>query len=306
LGRFVTRHDRCEPGSLVHPPRVLACALVSLPFLVAACGDPSVSGPSPGTGAGPTSSPGGGDASSAPTGPGVDAGHPDVDGGVPGVDSSLPASPDATVADAGDDSAVSGAALITRLLDLTKTCPPSAVVSTHSYSGNNGAQVDVCKLNGAVYYTAKMAIDCDGRTTPHCPGSGADKDCCYYNDTSFHAPNGDPLAAEYDPYVVLPLDFTYPGLDQTHGGNVIAVLYKGQLEWAVFGDQGPTDKIGEASFRTAANLGINSSPASGGVDGDVTYVVFVGDGTQPKDMESTTEVQALGAKLAQALLANNP
>jgi hypothetical protein len=180
------------------------------------------------------------------------------------------------------------------------------VVSTHTYSANNGNPVDVCKLNGAVYYTAKMAIDCDGKTTPNCPGTGANKDCCYQSDTSFHNPQGQPLSAEYDPYVVIPQDFMYPGLDQNSGGNVIAVIYNNQLEYAVFGDQGPTDLIGEASYRTAANLGINPSPASGGVGGDVTYIVFVGTGTQPVDIENQAEIQQLGAMLTQSLIAKNP
>ncbi|HEY2517671.1 MAG TPA: glycoside hydrolase family 75 protein, partial [Polyangiaceae bacterium] len=195
--------------------------------------------------------------------------------------------------------------LIPELLALTKACSGSDIVSAHTYSANNGAPVNVCKLNGAVYYTAKMAIDCDGRTTPNCPGTGANMDCCYQNDTSFHNLQDQPLAAEYDPYVVIPQDFSTPGLDQNNGGNVIAVLYKGQLEYAVFGDQGPTDLIGEASFRTAANLGINSSPASGGVDGDVTYIVFTSSNARPHDIESQPEIQSLGAQLAQQLVQSN-
>jgi hypothetical protein len=124
----------------------------------------------------------------------------------------------------------------------------------------------------------------------------------YYNDTSFHNRQGQPLAAEITPYVVIPLDFMYPGLDQTNGGNVVAVIYNHQLEYAVFGDQGPTNLIGEASYSCAKNLGINPSPATGGVGGGVTYIVFVGPGTQPSDIENQQETQQLGASLAQELV----
>jgi hypothetical protein len=165
---------------------------------------------------------------------------------------------------------------------------------------------NICKLNGAVYFTADMDIDCDGRMTTHCPGTGADKDCCYQNDTSFHNKQGQPLASENTPYVVIPQDFMYPGLDTQNGGNVIAVIYNHQLEYAVFGDTGPTSIIGEASWSCANNLGINPSPAQGGAGSGVTYIVFVGNGTQGADIENNMETQQLGATLAQQLVTNNP
>ena len=283
-------------------------------FFTAACGTtdvPAATNDDAGKGSHPTPTPGS-DASTEidATTSGGDDSNPDggsaLDTGAPSGDDD--AAPDTglqgTVSDAG---VITGAPIIGQLLGLTKPCSGAAIASKHTYIGDNGKPVDICKLNGAVYYTAKMAIDCDGKTTPHCPGTGADKDCCYYNDTSFHTPKGEPLSAEYDPYVVIPQDFFYPGLDQNNGGNIIAVIYHNQLEFAVFGDQGPTDLIGEASFRTAANLGINSSPASGGVDGDVTYIVFTGtSGVQPTDLEDQAQIQKLGASLVQQLVSQNP
>ena len=157
-----------------------------------------------------------------------------------------------------------------------------------------------------------MDIDCDGLTTPHCPGTGPDMDCCYYDSTAFHGPNsgsnqdGPALAAEYTPYIVIPQDVVYPGLDMESGGHIVAVLYNNQLMFGVLGDTGPTDIIGEASYRAAQCLGLPPSPANGGVGGGVTYIFFVGPGTQPKDMEDVNEVRQLGAKLVQSLVANNP
>jgi hypothetical protein len=136
-------------------------------------------------------------------------------------------------------------------------------------------------------------------------------DCCYQDETSFHGPNsasdkdGPQLASENTPYVVVPQDVKFPGLDQNNGGNIVAVIYNNQLEFGVFGDQGPTDIIGEASVRTANGLGIPPSPASGGVGSGVTYIVFVGAGSQPQDMENISQIQTLGAELVEALLQND-
>jgi len=84
------------------------------------------------------------------------------------------------------------------------------------------------------------------------------------------------LTSEKTPYVVIPQDVKFPGLDTSKGGSIIAVIYDNQLEFGVFGDTGPTDIIGEASVRTATGLGVSGSPANGGVSGGVTYIAFVG------------------------------
>src|SRR5262249_8673992 len=133
-----------------------------------------------------------------------------------------------------------------QLLALTKDC--NDVVSKHTYALDNGKQVNICGLKGAVFWTADMDIDCDGKTTAQCNSM---TDCCYQNQTSFQNKNGEPLTASVTPYVVIPTDFMYPGLDTNNGGSVIAVIYNNQLLYAVFGDTGPNDIIGEASYATA-------------------------------------------------------
>jgi hypothetical protein len=217
---------------------------------------------------------------------------------------------------------------VARLLALTKNCTAANAIASDpgDFVLDNGTVAHVCSLpggpgnpGGAVFFDADMDIDCDGIQTTHCPGSGADRDPSWDNATSFAGPHsaknaqGQPaLASENTPYVVIPLEVIYAGLDQNNGGNVIAVVYNGQIEFAVFGDQigaQPGQKgepIGEASVRTANGLGIPSSPASGGVGGGVTYIVFVGAGSQPADMENIPEIQSLGTKLTESLLDNNP
>src|SRR5450755_3533293 len=215
---------------------------------------------------------------------------------------------------------ISGSPVIAQLLALTKNCTTAnQIPNSHTYKLDNGMTTSICSLKGgtgnaggAIYYTADMDIDCDGITTAHCPGTGADMDCCYQDQTSFHGPNsmsnkdGTSLASENTPYVVIPQDVKFPGLDQNNGGNIIAVIYDNQLEFGVFGDQGPSDIIGEASVRTANGLGIPASPATGGVGGGVTYIVFVGTGSTPADMENIPQIQSLGATLTESLLQNNP
>ncbi len=166
------------------------------------------------------------------------------------------------------------------------------VVSAHKYATDDGgaATIDICGLNGAVFWKADMDIDCDGRDVGDgkCPGN----DCCYQPQTAFTNKAGQPLAASVTPYVVIPGDFKYTGLN---GGTVVAVIYNNKLEYAIFGDTGPNNIIGEASYACAANLGINPDPGNGGTGSGVTYIAFVGTGT----------VKTLGEKLAAKLLQSN-
>ena len=215
---------------------------------------------------------------------------------------------------------ISGSPAIAALMALTKNCTTAKQIpNSHTYKLDSGSTTSICSLKGgagnaggAIYYTADMDIDCDGITTTHCPGTGADMDCCYQDETSFHGPNsasnenGPQLTSEKTPYIVIPQDVKFPGLDTNKGGSIIAVIYNNQLEFGVFGDTGPTDIIGEASVRTANGLGIPASPATGGAAGGVTYIAFVGAGSQPADMENLTQIQTLGAQLTEALLKNNP
>lgn len=225
-----------------------------------------------------------------------------------GREAGMPARMDAGIeaaadAGAGTDASVDAASdanendLAAGLLQLTAAC--TKVVSQHRYALDNGQMTDICALEGAIFWTADMDIDCDGKTTAQC---NAMTDCCYQNDTAFHNLADEPLTASITPYVVIPSDFTYPGLDRQNGGNVTAVIYRGKLAWAVFGDTGPTDIIGEASYACAEKLGIDPDPKNGGTGSGVTYVTFVGAGTSPHDIEDQAETASLGEALARALL----
>jgi hypothetical protein len=189
------------------------------------------------------------------------------------------------------------------LLALTKSC---TVASKSKYATDDGepSTIDICKLNGAYFWNADMDVDCDGKTTPQC---NINTDPAYQDQTSATDSNGDPLDAANLQYVVVPLPsarFSYTAAD-IHLGAVVAVLYKGQLQFGVFGDEGPDNIIGEASYAMAKSLGIDPDPSTGGTDSGVTYIVFTGKGAVVPKIEDHAGAVTLGNQLATTLLSSN-
>jgi hypothetical protein len=318
------------------------CALLAVVGLVAACSSGAANGPKLDNGgaagtvadAGTHNAGDAGAVSDAGTGGSTMGGNGGAaDAGSPGMVADAAAGADGSAGSTGlggtpnEYGTIVGSPAVERLLTLTNGCSAANKIpsDTDKFTTDSGKTVHVCALpgaegtanpGGAIYWTADMDIDCDGATTEHCPGSGADKDPSYYYQTSFAGPHsaqskdGPALSAEKTPYVVIPDEIK--NVDQQNGGNIVAIIYNGQIEFAVFGDQieyqsgDDGEPIGEASVRAAIGLGIPASPATGGVSGGVTYIAFTGEGSQPKDMEDLAEIQALGAKLLESLLANNP
>ncbi|MGW2034242.1 glycoside hydrolase family 75 protein [Streptomyces sp. NPDC001811] len=164
------------------------------------------------------------------------------------------------------------------------------------------ATVPVCGKNGAVFWKADMDIDCDGQRTTNC---NEDRDPWYQDDTAFHQSDGKPLKAETLPYVVVPStssiwNYSNAGIK---GGGVVAVIYNNKVEYAVVGDTGPTQIIGEASYATAKALGIDPDPATGGADSGVTYILFKNSKVSP--IESHSAAVSLGDQLAKQFIAGN-
>ena len=164
------------------------------------------------------------------------------------------------------------------------------------------ATVAVCGKNGAVFWKADMDIDCDGQVTSQCSSS---TDPWFQDDTAFHQSNGKPLSAAKLPYVVVPSsssiwNYSSAGIK---GGGIVAVIYNNKVEYAVVGDTGPTQIIGEASYATAQALGIDPDPEFGGADSGVTYILF--KNSQASPIESHTDAVNKGQTLAQQFIANN-
>ena len=174
-------------------------------------------------------------------------------------------------------------------------------VSDGTYKTDSEASrtVPVCDKNGGVFWKADMDIDCDGVTTKNC---NKNTDCCYQNQTSFETSKGKPFQADSTHYFVIPLpssrfSYTKSGIKP---GTTAAVIFNGKVVYAVFADEGPSNIIGEASYATARDLGINPNPKSGGVDSGVTYIVF--PNAVPKPVESNSAIDAKGAAAANAFV----
>jgi hypothetical protein len=161
--------------------------------------------------------------------------------------------------------------------------------------------IPICGLTSAVFWKADMDIDCDGKQTTQCNPT---TDPSYQNQTSATDSHGNPLDAANLPYVVVPLpstrfDYSAAGLAF---GSVIAVIYQDKVEYAVFGDEGPSSIIGEASYATAMALGIDPNPSTGGVDSGVAYIAFTGASAVDPVIEDHAMAVQIGIAKARALL----
>jgi len=100
------------------------------------------------------------------------------------------------------------------------------------------------------------------------------------------------------PFVVLP-----SGMARELGarpGDFALVFNQrnGKSSYAIFGDVGPPDRIGEGSMALAENLGIRSDARNGGARRGILYLVFPGSGNgRPRAIE---EINEEGQKLVQA------
>lgn len=211
-------------------------------------------------------------------------------------ESALAKPPHPTLSVRSDDGTPSAADLLAK----TRSCNQ---VSHGTFTNTQaGTQVPICGANGAFFWTSGMNVDCDGQRTDKC---NENTDCCFQADTSFHQTDGAPLDAAALPYVVIPQsndtwDYAANGIQ---GGDVVAVIHGGNVEYAVFGDTGPADIIGEASYATADRLGINPDPKNGGTADPVTYIVF--PGSAPGTIESHDQAVSQGRAAAQQFVDNN-
>ncbi|MFF5159582.1 glycoside hydrolase family 75 protein [Streptomyces sp. NPDC000348] len=204
-------------------------------------------------------------ADGVPAGPRID---PAVRRAAPvDVDDDVPAGPGSDPAVRRTDP-VSAADLLAKV----RTCAP---VSRGRYREDHGgeATVPVCGTRDAVFWKADMDIDCDGRPGLRC---NAGTDPYFSASTAFAQSDGRPLSSEETPYVVVPApsavwDYRSHGV---RGGSVVALVYGDRVRYAVVGDTGPADIIGEASYAAAESLGIDPDPRGGGTPAGVTYIVF--------------------------------
>lgn len=86
------------------------------------------------------------------------------------------------------------------------------------------------------------------------------------------------LIAEYDPFIVIPVNLLTSSDPFTPKvGDYAVVVHGGKIYPSIVGDGGPTFKVGEASLRMAQEINPKASPYSRPVsDLKVTYLVFPG------------------------------
>lgn len=157
------------------------------------------------------------------------------------------------------------------------------------------ATVPVCGTRDAVFWKADLDIDCDGRATARC---NRRTDPQFATMTAYQQSDGRHLDAATLPYIVVPTPSRIwnPRKHGVRGGSVAAVVYRGRVQYAVVGDTGPRDIIGEASYATARGLGIRANPRNGGAPSGVTYIVFKHSRVHP--LEDHTAAAAAGVRLA--------
>ncbi|MFC7815827.1 glycoside hydrolase family 75 protein [Streptomyces sp. NPDC057367] len=184
-----------------------------------------------------------------------------------------------------------------RAADLLARVRDCAPVSKGHYRSDAGAPADipVCGARGAVYWQADLDVDCDGRAGDRC---NSRTDPHFTPATAYTQSDGSPLDAERLPYVVVPQpsDIWDHRADDVRGGSVAAVVHGDRVRYAVVGDVGPRELIGEASYAAAESLGIPADPHAGGTDSGVTYIVFKGSEVEP--IEDVAAAEKTGERLA--------
>ncbi|HEV2523290.1 MAG TPA: glycoside hydrolase family 75 protein [Candidatus Acidoferrales bacterium] len=221
--------------------------------------------------------------------------------------------------------------------DSEKECSEALLMNFEMrHDGEPERDIPIARLPGtaAFFFEAGMTIDADGAPNAYHPenlglddlanaGSpgvwqGLAKDAngepfiqgpedpypgYYVSETALadrSKPASDPtryVDASKIPFVVLP-----GGIARQLGarpGDFALVFNQrnGKNSFAIFGDVGPFDRIGEGSMALAENLGIRSDARNGGARRGILYLVFPGSGNgRPRTLE---EINSEGQKLLQ-------
>lgn len=159
---------------------------------------------------------------------------------------------------------------------------------------------------GQLYIDADLDVDADGSPRAKLI------DPIYGQESTSLEISGKPVDAESVPYFVLPgnnpraQDRFYYQMG-FRLGDIGAVIYEDRVEFAIFADVGPKEKIGEGSVFLKRSL-LNKTPTatsglsveevkritSSGIGQDVIYIVF--PNSRPSDLASENLVETIRAK----------
>lgn len=133
--------------------------------------------------------------------------------------------------------------------------------------------------NKCLYLDSELQLDTDG--WPDGKGKG---DKSWQPTTSLqYADNATSLNANKVPYFVLPLPKSWANSRGMFLGDYAAVIYRGKVTYAVFGDEGPGNLIGEGSIQLLRALGEERLKSNGRIENSgagpgITTIVFPGSG----------------------------
>jgi hypothetical protein len=118
---------------------------------------------------------------------------------------------------------------------------------------------------------ARMHIDGDGRN------ENIWKDPAYQHDTYLQH-DGKALDAINESYIVVPPQFCKKTRGVVFGSlALVQNINNNRFCFAVVGDLGPDDEVGEASPKCAEQVGVDSNARDGGTDQKIIrYTIFVG------------------------------
>jgi hypothetical protein len=196
--------------------------------------------------------------------------------------------------------AAAAAPTAAQLLAKTNSCTVASASKYKTDDDVSSSTINICKSGTAYFWKADMDVDCDGVASSVCNSS---TDPWYQGQTSFETSKGRSFTASTTHYYVIPLPssrFSYSSAG-IKPGTVAAVIYNNKIVYAVFADEGPSNIIGEASYATARDLGIDPDPENGGTDSGVTYIVLKGN--VPSPVEDNATITAKGQAAAAAWLA---
>jgi hypothetical protein len=188
------------------------------------------------------------------------------------------------------------AASLSRLGSITTILAQSTKVDAQFTKGGKA----IFLLPGKqLYYESLLDLDSDG-------SSFATQDKTGDAETSLHQPDGKPVDSDAVPYFVMPQQFAKQYCIVL--GDVAAVVYKDKVEFAVFADHGPKDKLGEGSIALHRSLGHevieDGKLHDVAIDKDAITIVFPGSGNgSPQSPDKIRQIgrdlfAKLGGKIA--------
>jgi len=141
--------------------------------------------------------------------------------------------------------------------------------------------------DGTVYMRTHLRVDADG-------GPEWSSDAYGQAETSLRDSNGRPLNAKAVNYFVLPLGNKWKHMGIKLGDIAwVRNTANGKIVPAIFGDQGPANKLGEGSQGLCRALGLSDNPNHGGTDNkNIEFLIVPHSGTGTGDIARSTDQMA--------------